>query len=278
MIHTHLSDHYASFYTDVISTTERQAPYVVDGLLYHETDLDIHEHYTDTHGYTDHVFAICHLLGFRFAPRIRRFSQNRLYTIQTMTAYPSLHPFIGGRIHLNLIEDNWDDILRLAASLRTGTVSASLILRKLGSYARQNRLAKALREVGRMERTLFSVDWIQITALRQRVNAGLLKGERRNSLARAVAVHRHGQFRDRSVDRLRYRASGLNLVTMAIALWNTVYLSHAVEDLRDSGAEITDAHLRHLSPLTWAHIGLTGDYIWSPDQPTHLDNPRPLKR
>jgi TnpA family transposase len=71
LFYTHVSDQYAPFHTKVINATVRDATHVLDGLLYHESDLKIEEHYTDTAGFTDHVFALCHLLGFRFAPRIR---------------------------------------------------------------------------------------------------------------------------------------------------------------------------------------------------------------
>jgi Tn3 transposase DDE domain len=69
LLYTHVSDQYAPFHTKVINATVRDATHVLDGLLYHESDLCIEEHYTDTAGFTDHVFALCHLLGFRFAPR-----------------------------------------------------------------------------------------------------------------------------------------------------------------------------------------------------------------
>ena len=68
--------------------------------------------------------------------------------------------------------------------------------------------------------------------------------------------------RDRSFEVQRYRASGLNLVVAAIILWNTVYLERAVQALRESGQDIDDELLAHLSPLGWEHINLTGDYIW----------------
>ena len=103
------------------------------------------------------------------------------------------------------------------------------MLRKLGSYPRQNGLAVALRELGRIERTLFILDWLQSVELRRRVHAGLNKGEARNSLARAVFFNRLGEIRDRSFEQQRYRASGLNLVTAAIVLWNTVYLERATQ-------------------------------------------------
>ncbi len=135
-------------------------------------------------------------------------------------------------------------------------------LRKLGSYPRQNGLVLALRELGRIERTLFTLDWMQNVELRRRVQLGLNKGEAKNALARTVFLNRLGELRDRSFENQRYRASGLNLVVAAIILWNTVYLERAIQALRDRGNAIDEQLLPHLSPLGWEHITLTGDYLW----------------
>ena len=240
----------------------RDSTYVLDGLLYHESELRIEEHYTDTAGFTDHVFALMHLLGFRFAPRIRDLGETKLFVPDLQQTYPALKPLIGGAINLKQIRTHWDEILRLATSIKQGTVTASLMLRKLGSYPRQNGLALALRELGRIERTLFILDWLQNIELRRRVHAGLNKGEARNALARAVFFNRLGEIRDRSFEQQRYRASGLNLVTAAIVLWNTVYVERAVQAMQVSGITIDPEHLQYLSPLGWEHINLTGDYVW----------------
>ena len=192
--------------------------YVLDGLLYHESDLRIEEHYTDTAGFTDHVFALMHMLGFRFAPRLRDLGETRLYVPKQSPAYTALKPMIGGTLQIKSIRAHWDEVLRLATSIKQGTVTASLMLRKLGSYPRQNGLAVALRELGRIERTLFILDWLQSVELRRRVHTGLNKGEARNALARAVFFYRLGEIRDRSFEQQQYRASGLTLATAAIAL------------------------------------------------------------
>ena len=105
----------------------------------------------------------------------------------------------------------------------------------------------------RIGRTLFILDWLQSVELRRRVHAGLNKGEARNSLARAVFFNRLGEIRDRSFEQQRYRASGLNLVTAAIVLWNTV------------------------SPLGWEHINLTGDYVWRQSRRLEDGKFRPLR-
>ena len=194
----------------------RDATYVLDGLLYHESDLRIEEHYTDTSGFTDHVFAMMHLLGFRFAPRIRDLPDKRLFVPRRPSNYPAIKVLIGGTINAKRIRTHWDETLRLVTSIKHGTVTASLMLRKLSSYPRQNGLAVALREIGQIERTLFTLDWLQDVELRRRVNAGLNKGEAKNALARAVFFNRLGEVRDRSFEHQRYRASGLNLVVAAI--------------------------------------------------------------
>ena len=275
--YTHISDQYAPFHTKVVNVGLRDSTYVLDGLLYHESDLRIEEHYTDTAGFTDHVFALMHLLGFRFAPRIRDLGDTKLYIPKGDAAYDALKPMIGGTLNIKHVRAHWDEILRLATSIKQGTVTASLMLRKLGSYPRQNGLAVALRELGRIERTLFILDWLQSVELRRRVHAGLNKGEARNALARAVFFNRLGEIRDRSFEQQRYRASGLNLVTAAIVLWNTVYLERAAHALRGNGHAVDDSLLQYLSPLGWEHINLTGDYLWRSSAKIGAGKFRPLR-
>jgi len=262
LFYTHISDQYAPFSSKVVNVGVRDSTYVLDGLLYHESDLRIEEHYTDTAGFTDHVFGLMHLLGFQFAPRIRDLGDTKLFVPKEATGLDTLKPLIGGTLGIKHIRNHWDEILRLATSIQKGTVTASLMMRKLGSYPRQNGLAVALRELGRIERTLFILDWLQSVELRRRVQVGLNKGEARNALARAVFFYRLGEIRDRSFEQQRYRASGLNLLTAAIVLWNTVYLEHATNALREHGAQVDDELLQYLSPLGWEHINLTGDYVW----------------
>ena len=218
-----------------------------------------------------------HLLGFRFAPRIRDLADKRLFVAGKQTEYPSLAVLIGGTINVKHIRTHWDEILRLATSIRQGTVTASLMLRKLGSYPRQNGLAVALRELGRIERSLFTLDWLQNVELRRRVHAGLNKGEARNALARAVFFNRLGEMRDRSFENQRYRASGLTLVTAAIVLWNTVYLERAIQAIRDHGQPVDENLLQHVLPLGWEHINLTGDYVWRQDRRVERGKFRPLR-
>jgi TnpA family transposase len=158
--YTHISDRHGPFHTKVIAANASEAAHVLDGLMHHESSLDIGEHYTDTAGGIDHLFALCSLLGFRFAPRIRDLADRRLYVVDARAEYKALMPMIGGVIDMRVAGDNWDEILRSAASIKAGTVASSALMRRLSAYPRQNAIAKTLREIGRLERTLFTLDWI----------------------------------------------------------------------------------------------------------------------
>ncbi|MFT2215515.1 Tn3 family transposase, partial [Rhizobium giardinii] len=261
-----LSDQYGYFSILPISPTESEAVYVLDGLFDHDTILEIEELFTDTGGASDHVFALFALIGKRFAPRLRNIKDRKFHIFEKADAYPALTQHIGAPINTALILEHWDDLLRLAASITTRTVAPSTILKKFSASSKSSELAKALRELGRIERTLFMVEWYSSPALRRRCQAGLNKGEAAHKLKRAVFFHERGEIRDRSFDSQAFRASGLNLVVSAIVHWNTVYLSRATAHLRQQGRIVPDDLLKHVSPLSWEHINLTGIYSWDTEQ------------
>jgi TnpA family transposase len=273
--YTHVSDQHGPYSVRVMSATSHEAPYVLDGLMHHGTALRIGTHYTDTGGASDHVFILCAMLGFRFCPRLRDLSDRKLATIEPATAYKDLAPLIGRRIKADVIRDHWGEILRLVASLQAGTVLPSAMLKRLAAFQRQNQLDLALQELGRVERTLFMLDWLESPDLRQRCQAGLNKSEQRHVLAQVICTFKQGRIADRGHEAQQFRASGLNLVIAAIVYWNSTYLADAVQHLRDQGKPVPDVLLAHTSPLTWEHIGFSGDFLWDRAAAT-ADRRRPL--
>ena len=129
-----------------------------------------------------------------------------------------------------------------------------------------------------MEHSLFTLEWINEPQLRRTTGQELNKGESRNSLARAVFIHRLGEIRDRTYENQQHRACGLNLLVTAIILWNTRYLERSVTALRQT-EDVPDHLLAHLSPLGWEHVNLTGDYVWRARQSMseNTDGLRPLR-
>jgi TnpA family transposase len=260
--YTHVSDQHGPYSVRVMSATSHEAPYVLDGLLHHGTALRIGTHYTDTGGASDHVFILCAMLGFRFCPRLRDLPDRKLATIEPATAYKDLETLLGRRVKTDVVREHWGEILRLVASLRAGTVLPSAMLKRLAAFQRQNQLDLALQELGRVERTLFMLDWLESPELRQRCQAGLNKSEQRHALAQVICTFKQGRIADRGQEAQQFRASGLNLVIAAIVYWNSTYLADAVQHLRAQGKPVPDALLAHTSPLTWEHIGFSGDFLW----------------
>jgi TnpA family transposase len=156
--------------------------------------LKIAEHYTDTGGATDHVFALCAMLGFRFCPRLRDFPDRRLATLGPVTSYPGIGSLLGKRVKTDTIREHWGEVLRLVVSLKAGHVAPSAMLRKLAAYERQNQIDVALQEIGKIERTFFMLDWLENPDLRRRCQAGLNKSEQRHVLTQAICTFRQGRI------------------------------------------------------------------------------------
>lgn len=152
-IYRFVNDKYAAFYSVVTNTNVRDALHVIDGILKYASNIKIQEHYTDTAGYTDQIFALMSIMGFRFAPRLRNLPDLKLYSFDR-NKYPSLKNLITGTINKELIRENYDTIMRLSHSIYEGKVSSAVMLGKLGSYARNNSVAKALKEMGKIEKTI----------------------------------------------------------------------------------------------------------------------------
>jgi TnpA family transposase len=221
-VYTHVSDQFAPFASQTIQATVSEAPYILDGLLNKEVGKRIRKQYGDTGGFTDQVFAVTAILGHRFIPRIRGLPSKRLMT--------------------------------------AGTVAPSQILCKLASYPRQNDLAAPLREVGRVERTLFMNEWVLATDMQRRAQIGLNKGEAHHALKNALRIGRQGEIRDRTAEGQHFRMSALNLLAALAIYWNTARSGEAVAHRRRAKLPVPPELLAHTSPLGWAHILLTGEY------------------
>ena len=264
--YTHVSDQYAPFATQVIPATVSEAPYILDGLLMNEAGRKIKEQYADTGGFTDLVFATTSLLGYLFHPRIRDLASKRLHVFNPRAVPKELKDLTGDRIRETTIIANWPDVLRCIATMLSGRMQPSQLLKKLAARPRQHDLALALREIGRVERTLFIIEWLLNTEMQRRANIGLNKGEAHHALKGALRIGRQGEIRDRTTEGQHFRIAGLNLLTAIIIYWNTKQLGMAVAQRQKTGLDCSPDLLAHISPLGWAHILLTGEYRWRQKQ------------
>jgi TnpA family transposase len=273
------SDQLSQYGSKPVIITARDATYVLDAILGNETELAIVEHTTDTAGATEMIFALFDLLGLRFTPRLRDLGSRRLYRSGSIDLhnYPRLQPHITGRLNRQRVLDWWDDMLRAAGSMKLGHVTASLLVQKRQAYPQQNALAQALQEYGRLIRTLHVLRWYANNEDRRRVMRQLNKGEALHDLRASLMIANKGQLRRKRGDELVNQASGLNLVTNAVILWNTVYMAEAVAQLKGEGYPVNENDLAHIWPTRYAHLNVYGRSHFNMEEARERKGLRPLQ-
>jgi TnpA family transposase len=272
-VYTHLSDQWSVFSTQVISCAEREAPYVLDGLLDNPTDLPVRTHMVDTHGYTDQLFGLCYLLGFAFMPRLKNLPGQRLFKpagspeegLFGSRDYPQLDPLFSGTVNLNLIAEQWEALVRVAASLKNRIVSAHVVAQRLVSSAASNRLAAALTHLGRLVKTIYLLRYLDDPALRQQVRTQLSRGEARHDLARSLFFADQGMFRSGDYYQIMNRASCLSLLSNAVLVYNTLRIARVLERGQAQGQTFPPEAIAHVSPLMYRHVIVNGTYDFSLD-------------
>ncbi len=255
------------FDSETITSSIREATYVMDGLNNPEIeDSDMHS--TDTHGFTEIVFGGIHFMKKIFAPRIKDFRKQRLYSIKPRLLYKNLGYKIlpDNKIDTKSIEDQWDNILRLMATIKLKHAKASKLFPRLSSYSRQHPLYRAIKNFGKLIKTIFLLRYIDSVELRQDIEKQLNKTESIHKLAKAVFFGSNQEFQQADKED-HVRANGCKrLIENVIICWNYLYLSdliHRTESLTERERIINI--IKNGSIVVWQHINLSGEYNFSDD-------------
>ena len=243
-----VSDQFTGLNAVIIPGTLRDSLFLLAVVLEQQTELNPREIMTDTGAYTDVVFGLFRLLGYRFSPRIADIGGARYWRIDPSADYGPLNGVARHRVNTNLIREHWDDLLRLAGSLKLGLVQATSIMRTLRVDDRPTKLAQAVAEVGRIDKTIHSLTYVDDESKRRRTLTQLNRGEDRHKLARAVFHGKRGELRQRYREGQEDQLGALGLVVNVIVLWNTLYIDAAVQQLRTEGFPINAEDLARLSP------------------------------
>ncbi|MCP4303888.1 MAG: Tn3 family transposase, partial [bacterium] len=214
-MYTWTSDRHAQYGTRVIPTSVREATYVLDAIFDNETDLEIEEHTTDTAGYTDLIFGLFDLCGLRFSPRIKDLGDQRLWRLPQTQTNGAAADLLRHRIRPERIIERWDDMLRVAATIRHGHVPASLLVARLQGSASQNKLTQAIQECGRIIKTISIARYLADEEHRRRIHTQLNKGESIHALRNAIRYANARQIRRRDNADQDLEGECLTLITNA---------------------------------------------------------------
>ena len=264
-VYTHVADNYGVFSTQILSCGIREAIAVLDGLLSSERVIAPKLHTTDTHGYTDQLFALSYLLGITFAPRLKDLGDLTLYRLSRNQDVGSLYDIFSGVGDLQSIGPYWEDMVRVVSALKEGHVPAQSIMPKLGAASHIDRLSHAFTTLGKVVKTIFLLRYFADKDFRHLIRVQLNKGEHRHSLADHLFFANRGEFRTGDLESLMSQASCLSLVCNAILIWNTVEYDRIVHELKASGFAVQEDLLPHVSPLAFKHIAINGRYEFPED-------------
>jgi TnpA family transposase len=256
-------DQQMDIHTIAVAGTLKDAPYLLDGLLEQETHLRPKELITDTGGYSDIVFGLFRLLGYRFSPRLADLGDARFWRMSNQTDYGVLNDLARNKTNNDLITDNWDDMLRATGSLQMGLVKASELIKSLHRAGRASTLGRAIGELGRIEKTLFLLNWVDDATYRRRILTQLTRIEHRHRLARAIRFGREGKMYEKYREGQEDELNVLGLVLNMVVLWNTRYMNAALNYLRQTNFDVRDEDVERLSPLISDHINFVGKYHFS---------------
>ncbi len=271
------SDQFTGLNGIVVTGTLRDSLVLLSLLLGQQTPLQPSEIMTDTGAYADSIFGLLWLLGYQFSPRISDVGGARFWRIDRSADYGALNRLARHTINTKRIEQQWDELLRLAGSLMMGVFQVESLMRTLQRRDRPTEIGRALQELGRIIKSLFLLQYVSDESYRRRILIQLNRGEGRHRLARAVFYGQRGELRQRYREGQEDQLSALGLVVNIIVLWNTLYMDRILAELRTQGQTFTDEDVARLSPLRYEHLNFLGRFLFELDEPLARGEWRPLR-
>lgn len=274
-----LSDQCSGLNGITVPGTLRDSLVLLALVLEQETEIQPHQIITDTGAYSDVVFGLFRLLGYRFSPRLADIGGARFWRVDQQADYGQLNWMSRHRVSLKRLATNWDDLLRLAGSLKLGRVSATEIMRTLQTGEQPTQLALALADLGRIDKTIHILNYIDDEGRRRATLQQLNRTESRHRLAREVFHGKRGELRQRYQQGQEDQLGALGIVVNMIVLWNTIYMDAALSEIRKEGQiAVLEEDVARLSPFGSEHINLLGRYNFAIPEAVTRGQLRPLRK
>ncbi len=258
-----MSHQFSGFHGIVIPGTLRDSTYVLEGLLEQQTGLRPTEIMTDTSGTSDLVFGLFWLLGYQFSPRLADAGEARFWRIDRDADYSALDELASNCVNTKRMIHHWDDMLRIAGSLKLGVIQASELIRSLLKIDRPSSLAMAIIEAGRINKTVYLLNFVNDEDYRRRILTQLNRTEKRHGLARVICHGHRGEIRKRYREGQEDQLGALGLITNTVVLWNTIYMQDALDHLQCGTSQVLDSDVVRLSPLRYEHMNELGHYSFT---------------
>lgn len=249
----HIADSYIALFTTFISCGVWEGIHILDALMKNRSAIQPDTLHADTQGQSEPAFGLARLLGISLMPRMRNWDGVIFYRPDKMLRYRHIDALFTKEIDWDLIATHWQDMMQVVLSIQAGLVLPSMLLRKLGSHNRKSRLARAFRELGRVERTLFLLRYISDPEIRRTIRAETTKIESFNDFLDWITfggpVIKSGDPVEQE-KQLKYATLVANLIMLS----NVADMTEALAAMAADGLAVTLELARHVSPYTRKHL------------------------
>ncbi len=272
LVYWHVQTNAVCIYSQLRSFSSSEVAAMIEGLIRHDTEMRVEKNFVDSHGQSEVAFAFCHLLGgIRLMPRLKRIKYERLYLPDKGRSadWPNLAGVLTRPIRWELIEQQYDEMMKHAIALNNRTATAEAILKRFNSYNTTHPTYKALAELGKVEKTLYLCDYLSSLELRYEVNEGLNVVERWNGANEFICYGRQGVLATNSREQQEIATLSLQLLQNCLMLINTILVEQTIEkqQLLD---QLSIEDLRALTPLFYEHINPYGLFELDMERPSFL--------
>jgi len=269
MIYWHVERGSVCIHSRLRRCSSSEVAAMIEGVLRHDTEMEIERQYVDSHGQSEVAFAFCRLLGFQLLPRLRAISAQRLYLPEAGSdAYPRLACILTRPIDWALVEQQYDEMARYATAMAERTADPETILRRFSRANLQHPTYKGLAELGKALKTIFLCRYLADVGLRREIHEGLNVVESWNSANGFIFFGKGGELASNRRDDQEAATHALHLLQSCLVYINTLMLQRV---LAEPGwrARMTAADVRGLTPLVWAHVNPYG--VFDLDMERRLD-------
>jgi TnpA family transposase len=272
MIYWHVERGSVCIHSRLRRCSSSEVAAMVEGVLRHDTEMEIERQYVDSHGQSEVAFAFCRLLGFQLLPRLKAIAAQRLYLPEAGRAasYPNLACVLARPIDWALIEQQYDEMVRYTTAMAERTAEPETILRRFTRGNVQHPTYKALAELGKAAKTLFLCRYLHSEALRREIHEGLNVVETWNSANRFIFFGKGGEIASNRLDDQEVSVHALHLLQSCLVYVNTLMLQRVLAEPAWL-ARMTPADSRGLTPLVWSHVSPYGAFDLDMEQRLDLD-------
>lgn len=256
----HVSDTYIALFSHFIPCGVWEGVYILDLLMKNKSDIQPDTLHADTQGQNAPVFGLAYLLGIELMPRIRNWKDLKFLRPDKESMYMHIDGLFSQSVDWNLIENHYEDMLRVVMSIKMGRIHPSTILNKLNTYSKKNKLYQAFRELGSAIRTLFLLKYLSDEKLRSTIQAATNKSESFNGFAKWLFFGGEGIIAENNRERQRKIIKYNHLVANCLIFYNVFQLTQILHEYIQEGNKVDEDVLSDLSPYVTFHVNRFGKY------------------